>query len=294
MTHESCMICMELMFPGNVGVLPTKNDGYVISKRTKRNLAMCQGCSSACGHIFHRSCLKKWFYSVESNASIGCPLCRRPIFTNHFSAKLLRTRLQLEAPFQNMLHDSLDQAMDTEQSIHNDNQCGNTDNTEPIINSSAHNHSDNNDRECYHCQMVIAMNDANIQDSIGNDYHFHCWVDENQDELHETMERMPDLVMEDVVDEILLERALELHSNGVDITDEYLELIYHTFIDSIVGEIPTMIPNVNVNWWYQKNSSNHSRKRHRRQVEIKRFKTHQQRPLWPGRHRHRVVTCRGR
>lgn len=234
MCQDQCMICMERLVPKKIPICNTQTKRFCLPQKYHRTIAACCQVTNTKPHVFHRSCLKQWYYNVSIPASSGCPICRRPLFANHAGAKLLR--LDKLAKYQDLSDDSASEyGSETEA----DEDDGVEDTCLAVIDgddslypeNNMDSDSDSDTPTCQQCRQTISLMDHQVTDCLNGNFHTRCWIDLHETEFNNVSERLPELTADDVVLEMMLEEALHLHSNGIDITDEFIQLVYQEYIE---------------------------------------------------------------
>ena len=85
---DECPICISSLFPKSSSILKLKRK--VIVKRNER-LPITQ---LKCGHMYHNSCIQKWFTNTKVESSHTCPMCRVPIRFKQYSKHILMNKLR--------------------------------------------------------------------------------------------------------------------------------------------------------------------------------------------------------
>lgn len=230
------MICMERLVPKTTPICNTQTKRFCLPPKYHRTIATCCQVTNTKPHVFHRSCLKQWYYNVSIPASSGCPICRRPLFVNHAGAKLLRQ--DKLAKYQDLPYDSVseygsDTDTEDEEGVDVAESYGSLYSENNMDSNSESESESEGERDiptCQQCRQTISLTDHSVTDCLNGNFHTRCWIDLHETEFNNVSERLPELTTDDVVLEMMLEEALHLNSHGIDITDEYLQLIYHEYI----------------------------------------------------------------
>ena len=217
------MICMEQLVTQADRCLQLPGGRCCLSPNLAKKLAACR-CGASNGeksHLFHRSCLKTWFYSVKNQTSLGCPLCRKTLFQGYWMAHKLRI-------------DRLDKSMvdgDESSAYSSDEEY---DSDVGVYESGEELEVDGEGGSCHHCQGTLLEHDAAVEDHTGRHYHTRCWADANPEVLETDLE--VGVTLDDAISEMLLEHAVTTYLAGGEVTESYQVLLDVHLRDPCSGE----------------------------------------------------------